>query len=254
MSTELTEAFLLRATPYGEADLVVALLSRRWGRVSALAKGARKSRRRFGGALDYFHLLRAEVRPGRAGLGRLLGVELLCPYARLRESVEAYWTGSHVLEVARLGSREGDADEALFRLVEASLTALDRGAEPGSLGRVFQTRALAVLGFQLPTETCPSCGREYSAGGAVAGDSIRCGACAVPGAPTLAPGTLRTLGAAVALPLERLGALRFSEAAEREVAPLLEASLVAALGARPRSLRAAEPAAAIDPLPGSLLG
>jgi DNA repair protein RecO (recombination protein O) len=253
MTAELTEAFLLRATPYGEADLVVALLTRQWGRVSALARGARKSRRRFGGALDYFHLLRAEVRPGRSGLGRLQAVELLRPCVRLQDSVEAYWAGSHVLEVARLGSREGDADEPLFRLVEASLAALERGADPGSLTRVFQARALAVLGFQLPTDACPSCGRAYVSGGAVAGDSIRCGACALPGAAPLALGTLRSLGAAASLPVERLGSLRLSEAAAREAAPLLEAGLVSALGARPRSLAGPRRAAAIDPFPGSLL-
>ncbi len=241
MTPQVTEAFLLRATPYGEADLVVALLTRQWGRVSALARGARKSRRRFGGALDYFHLLRAEVRPGRAGMGRLLGVELVQPFPRLRESVEAYWLGSQVLEVTRLGTREGDADEPLFLLVAAAFDALERGAEPRSLARVFQARALTVLGFGLPAERCPSCGRGYDGGAAAAGGSLRCLACAVPGAARLAPGTLATLRAAVELPLDRLGALRLSESAEREAGPLLEAGLAAALGARPRSLEPPPP-------------
>jgi DNA repair protein RecO (recombination protein O) len=240
MKPEISEGFLLRATPYGEADLVAALLTRRWGRIAVLAKGARKSRRRFGGALDYFHHLRAEVRPGRSGMGRLLGVELVRPFGRLRENVEAYWAGSQVLEVARLGTREGDPDEPFFSLVEATLAALDRGGEPRSLVRVFQARALAALGYGLPVEECPACAEPYGGYGAAchaAGPGgIRCGSCAEPGAVRLSPGTLRTLRAAVELPLDRLGGLRVSASAEEEAGPLLEAGLTAALGVRPRAL------------------
>lgn len=241
MTPEISEAFLLRATPYGEADLVAVLLTRRWGRIAALAKGARKSRRRFGGALDYFHHLRAEVRPGRSGMGRLLGVELVRPFGRLRESVEAYWAGSQVLEVARLGTREGDPDEPFFSLVEATFAALDQGGDPRSLVRVFQARALAALGYGLPVEECPACAEPYAgyaACHAAGPGGIRCGSCAAPGAVRLSPGTLRTLRTAVALPLERLGGLRVSASAEEEAGPLLEAGLTSALGVRPRSLDA----------------
>lgn len=241
MSPERTEAFLLRATPYGEADLVVMLLTRRHGRLSALARGARKSRRRFGGALDYFHLLEAEVRPGRSGLGRLQGVELLRAFETVRGGVDAYWAGSHVLEVARLAAREGDPDEGLFRLVEESLAALDRGVEPTGLTRVFQARALAVLGYELPLSCCPACGEPYpepygSRPAAHAGGAVACAPCAGPAAPTLSAGAWQTLRAAVRLPLDRLGTLRVPAGIQGEVGPLLDEALVSCLGARPRSL------------------
>ncbi|MDW7710602.1 MAG: DNA repair protein RecO [Deferrisomatales bacterium] len=250
MRSEETEAYLLRSTPYGEADLIAVLFTRRWGRVSVLAKGARKSRRRFGGVLDYFHLMRAEVRPAPAGLGRLLGVELLRALPRLRESVEAYWAGTHVLEVARLGTREGDADEAFFSLLDGVLDALGRGAEPRSLTRVFQVRALSALGYGLPLQVCPSCGGGYPGGAAAAGGALRCPPCAGPGAARIGPGTLATLRAAQQLPSRRLGSLRFSERAEGEGGPLLEAGLTAALGRRPRSLASPAPPSESATAPG----
>ncbi|HET9932165.1 MAG TPA: DNA repair protein RecO, partial [Polyangiaceae bacterium] len=80
-----SEALLLRRVELGEADLVVTLFTRALGRVSALARGARKSQKRFGGALEPFFTLRvrleerphselfilAEARVSRARLGML---------------------------------------------------------------------------------------------------------------------------------------------------------------------------------------
>ncbi|MHB8765929.1 MAG: DNA repair protein RecO [Deferrisomatales bacterium] len=234
--TSETEAFLLQASPCRESDLVVVLLTSQHGRLSLVARGARASKRRFGGALDYFHLLRAEFRPGRSGLGRLAAVECLRPFDVSRAGVDAYWAGSHVLEVARLGSREGAPDDALFRLVEAALGALDRGSDPRSLARVFQVKALGVLGYGLTAGACAACGAPWLARPARRhGGAVRCAPCAGPGDEPLSAGALRTLEAADGLPLDRLASLRVSAALDRELAPLLEAALAAALGAAPRS-------------------
>src|SRR5437667_11786158 len=64
---------VLRSTPYGEADRVVTLLGRETGRVSALARGARKSMRRFGGGLGMGATGEATLRE-RAG-AELYGLE-----------------------------------------------------------------------------------------------------------------------------------------------------------------------------------
>ncbi len=237
MKPAKTEAFLLQSTPYGESDVVVALLTRRYGRLSAIARGARRSRRRFGGALDYFHLFEAQIRPGRSGLGQLLGVDLLRAFDAARSGVEAYWAGCHVIEVVRLGAREGDADAELFGLVEASLAALDQGRDPGSLLRVFQTRVLTLLGYSLPLGNCPACSQPYGDRLlARIGCTIMCSDCAGPKGQMLSPGAVQTLKAARALPLSRLGALRVAAPIDRELGPLLEGALFSALGSQPRSL------------------
>ncbi len=240
--TVATEALVLKVTPLGEADLVVALLTRRFGRLSLLARGARKSRKRFGGGLDYFHLVRAEVKPGRGGLGTLAGIEPLRGFDVVRAGMEAYWAGSHVLEVARLGSREGAPDDGLFELVEASLAALGEGAAPRCLTRVFQARVLAALGYALPTQACPGCGEPWGATGRRAAHrdgAVLCAPCAGPRAAPLSVGALRTLGLAAALELGRLATLRVPPAIDGELEPFLTAALAAALGTAPRAPGAA---------------
>src|SRR3954469_7690398 len=98
MATAITtDAILLRSVAYGEADRVVTLLGRTTGRVSALARGARKSTKRFGGGLglgasgqaalrdrsggELMALESFEVREGRIGLGGDLGRTAHAAYA-----------------------------------------------------------------------------------------------------------------------------------------------------------------------------
>jgi DNA repair protein RecO (recombination protein O) len=245
MKTEAAEALLLRLTPYGEADAVVQLLTRESGVVAVLARGARKSRRRFGGALDYFCLFTAELRRGRQGLGALQSVDLLKSFDAVRGGVESYLLGCHFLEVARLGGREACPTPELFELIVACLEALDGGAPPGGLAPVFQARALSALGYGLSLTSCPSCSSELHPEGAslcaepgVGAASLTCVACADPAGRALSPGAFQTLRAALRLPLDRLAGLRLTGGVEAELRRPMEALLSSALGARPRSLDA----------------
>lgn len=232
-----TRALLLRATPYRDSDLVVDLLTAGHGRVAALARGARKSRRRFGGALDYFNLLRVELRRGRGGLGSLGGADLLDCWDALRTDVDAYCAGSHLLDLARLGTREGGTAPELFRLLLGGLDALQGGADPASLPRVFQVQALAGFGYAPGGRHCPGCGVALEGAAAAAGPGrVTCRACAAPAAAVLSAGAVRTLCAAAELPPERLGSLRLTPPLAAELVPFLDAALEHALGRRPHSL------------------
>jgi DNA repair protein RecO (recombination protein O) len=242
-----TRALLLRATPFRDADLVADVLSAEHGRFSVLARGARKSRRRFGGVLDYFNLLQLELRPGRGGLGSLLGAELVRSWDAVREDVDAYCVGSHLLEVARLGTREGEPAGDVFRLVLGGLDALQGGGDPRSLAPVFQVQALTVAGYAPAPSHCPGCGTELVGAGAAGPGVVTCPACAEIGAARLSVGAVRTLRAAAALSPERLGALRLTPALAAEVVPFLEAALEHALGRRPKSLASLPRFGKIDP-------
>ena len=246
------EAYLLRSVPFRDNDAVVTLLTPS-GRISALARGARSSRRRFGAALDFFCLLRAELRPRRAGMGELLSVELVRSFEHIRGDIGRYLVGSHFLEVARLSSREGDPAANPFRLLDAALGALDGGADPRSLLRVFQIRAVAEAGFALDGSSCAFCGEPLAEGGPVSfrDSAPACPACAGASGRTTGPGARKTLRAARLLPFDRLATLRISSALEREIGPLAEEALVRALGEEPRSLASLRGAFS-DAAPGAI--
>ncbi len=248
MRSESTPAFVLRLVAYGEADRIVELFTARRGRLAALARGARRSRRRFGGVLDYFLRLNVRIRPGRGDLWHLEEAVLARAYPGVLRSLEAHGCAAHVLEVVRMGTREGAPEPELFGLVGTVFDALDRGADPESLRRVFQIRALSALGYGLPADACRECGRVLGeTGAAFHAGTLVCRHCAPPGAPGLSAGAVRTIGTAAGAAVERLARLRIPRALERELGPVLDQAVCTALGTRPRTLGPSYPGgSAID--------
>ena len=98
----VTPAIVLRTVDYGEADRVVTLLSRDEGKLSAIARGARKSKRRFGAALSLFGVGEARLTE-RAGaeLGTLESFSSQRGFPGLYADVAKVAHGSYACELAR---------------------------------------------------------------------------------------------------------------------------------------------------------
>jgi DNA repair protein RecO (recombination protein O) len=122
MSVLTSEAVVLRTWPVHEADLIVSLFTRDYGRVRGVAKAALKSRKRFGGALEPMTLARAwfAERP-RQELIRLDQLEiirspLLAPVDHTRMAVLSFYA-----EVIDEALPERDPQDAVFRLLVSVL-------------------------------------------------------------------------------------------------------------------------------------
>jgi DNA repair protein RecO (recombination protein O) len=108
-----TRALLLRRVEYGEADLVVRLLTEEEGRRSLFARGARKSQRRFAGALEPFRVIEAVYRAGDGGgegerLGRLEEATVLEGFDRITGDLHRLCWASVVLEWTSAMTVEGE--------------------------------------------------------------------------------------------------------------------------------------------------
>src|SRR6476661_1437784 len=110
----VTEAIVLHAFDYLESSRIIRLLTREAGVQSALARGARKSRGRYGSALDLFAEGSAQlyVKPNRE-LHNLAGFEIVRTRSELAEDVERFTAASTIAELAlRFGGEE--ANEELY--------------------------------------------------------------------------------------------------------------------------------------------
>jgi DNA repair protein RecO (recombination protein O) len=152
-------AVVLRAVDYGESDRVVTLLTRERGKVSAFARGARASRRRFGGALEPFTALVAEVRE-RAG-SDLLGLDAVSvarAHGGIRADLARIACAGYAAELARELVRDHEPHEDLFDLLVSYLGALDTApARPAAL-RAFELGAVRAAGFMPRLDGCARCG------------------------------------------------------------------------------------------------
>lgn len=189
-----TDGVLLRTTPFGEADVIVALLTRDHGRISALARGARRSRRRFGGALGPLTVCRYALRPRTRGeLWTLESAEVIADFTRLAADVAAFAHASYVIELAReLCPPEVPEPEVLDLVIAAHESLASVGARPAAL-RAFELQLLDALGSAPQLDACVGCGRAdvLDAAGAVfdpgRGGAVCAGCAAASRGPAVRP-------------------------------------------------------------------
>jgi DNA repair protein RecO (recombination protein O) len=159
-----TEALLLRRVDYGEADLVLTLLTQKLGKVSALARGARKSMKRFGGSLEPMHTLAIELdeRPG-AELFTLLEAKLKTPRAKILSSLAAMEAAGKALSWARRAAPPRTPEEAPYAVLSTLLDRLaqDPGPEPSAVALAEAGLCLlSAFGWGIDFERCVRCGRQ----------------------------------------------------------------------------------------------
>jgi DNA repair protein RecO (recombination protein O) len=211
---EVTQALVLRFVDFGESDRIVHLLTPDRGRVAAMAKGARRSRKRFPGTLDLFNQLDVQLDPRRRqGLARLEAARLVRAFQGPRTDADRFALGCYVLELLDRAAPEGGrrADlERLFNFAVGALSHLDEEPASRKLLVIFELRALDALGFRPELSHCVRCGAEITADSAPrfhvgeGGPVDR--ACQQPAdaAVPIGLGTLRSLLRALERPLDDL--------------------------------------------------
>jgi len=154
-----TEAFVLRSQPLGESDRVVTFLTRAEGKIRGVAKGARRSRRRFGSNLELLSRVRLGYfeREG-ADLARIESAELLESFYKLQEDPERGAVLACLAEISDAFAREQQEDEAFFRLLLAVLRAVRDGLGLEWAGRYFELWTLRLHGVLPALTLCARCG------------------------------------------------------------------------------------------------
>ena len=175
-----TEGIVLRSLRYGEADRILHLYTPHRGRVSAIAKGVRKTRSRFGGRLEPYFRLRLVLYEGRSDLLTVTSAETVAPHAALRDHAAALDGAARACDAVSRIFETSDPHPAAFHLLANELALLD--AAPARAGTAntlaFRLKLLVVAGLAPQLTSCAACGEEEhltSFSGAAGG--VVCGAC-----------------------------------------------------------------------------
>jgi DNA repair protein RecO (recombination protein O) len=152
------EALVLSTLDYGEADRMVTLLTRERGKLTAFAAGARKSRRRFAGALEPGTVLRARLVERHGSTVRLDGVDVLRVFNRIRQELPRIARALYALELCRELLRDAEPAAELLTLAVEWLERLDAGEAGPTSVLSFELRALALAGLMPRFEACALCG------------------------------------------------------------------------------------------------
>jgi len=154
-----SEAIVLRRSNFGEADRMLTLYSREYGKIRALAKGARKPQTRKTGHVELFMRTNFMFARGRT-IDIITQAELVEAYPALRDDLVLTTYASYLVELLDSLTAEQDRDVGKYDLLANALGWLTETEDQRLAARYYELRLLSLAGYQPQLFHCTSCGEE----------------------------------------------------------------------------------------------
>jgi DNA repair protein RecO (recombination protein O) len=224
-----TEAIVLRASDFGEADRLLTLFTAHHGKIRAIAKGARRLNSRLGGHIDLLMHVQLQIAHGRT-FEIVTQAATIESFLHLRDDL---WRASNGYELAEILDRlteEGHDDRPLFDALLDALRRVDASPDAELAVQMFEATLLDRLGYRSQLHTCITCGSPlervdcfYSA----AGGGVLCPSCGVRdgGARPLSGNAFATLRLLQSADYATLQRVRRDEPLRREVEETLHSQI-----------------------------
>ncbi len=182
MSIQKTAAITLKSRRWGEADRIVTVYTRRFGKLWAVARGARRLKSRFGGALEPFvHCDLNLFEKHGDTLNRVTQADIRESFPGLREDLTRMGGAARMSNLVSAVTVENDPEPMMYEILLQGLRVLHDGDDPALTALLFQIRLLGQTGFRPQTDQCAVCGRTHGIEGAMfspQSGGLVCGPCA----------------------------------------------------------------------------
>jgi DNA repair protein RecO (recombination protein O) len=229
MQASRCEAVILAVMDYGEADKIITFFTREHGKLKGIARNAKQSRKRFGGALEVFARLRLQL-VLRESLARLDGVDVVTIFPHIRENLSKIGYAGYACELIDRLLPEAQANPRLYRLLVSYLEQLDSVPCCADDRRFFEINLLNIAGYRPTLDTCLHCGVVLAAAPVLRYSSLHegvsCGNCLRTGRE-ISPLTVSLLN--TALRTGRFGVIRFPGTTLEEAGAMLDSIIASHL-------------------------
>lgn len=138
---------MLRLTDFGEADRIVTLFTLEQGKLQGVARGAKRSKKRFAGALEAFAHLKLQLQTG-SGLSTISGADIVGIFPGIRADLTKIGCAAYACELVERLTPDEEPSPRLFRLLYCYLERLDLAPPSPSDRRFFAVNLLKILGYQ----------------------------------------------------------------------------------------------------------
>ncbi|MBQ9484658.1 DNA repair protein RecO [Candidatus Saccharibacteria bacterium] len=142
-----TLAYVLRRTNYGEADRILNLITPN-GKISAIAKAARKEKSKLAGGIEMFSLIELNIHQGRGEIGVVTSARMLKYYDKLLADYARMELASFILKKINQAA-EGSDSEELFKITDQSLAGLNKGMDLKLVESWFLINLLKNMGEEI---------------------------------------------------------------------------------------------------------
>jgi DNA repair protein RecO (recombination protein O) len=168
MSTEKTTAIVLRLIDFSESSCVVTLFTREFGKLTALAKGARRPKGPFDSALDLLAVCRIVfIHKSSDALDLLTEAKLQRRFRAASRDLSRLYAGYYVAELLMELTETGDPHPELYDEAERTLTELDQDSDAAQTVLRFELASLRLLGYLPALDVCAVCAAPLADGGRV---------------------------------------------------------------------------------------
>jgi DNA repair protein RecO (recombination protein O) len=202
-----TEAIVLRTYRLGEAEKIASLFTRQLGRLRAVARGAQRTKSRYGGSLEPLSYVRIEIfeRENR-DLLRLNSVELIESFFSMQADYRVQLAAQFLAEVSERLLPEREVSERVFRLLLAVLRALKASGEVTRPLLYFDYWMVRLGGFLPDLQSCSACGRGFGEEDSYywrGSEGVFCRECKPSSSQRIAAATLAMVRTACHVPLDK---------------------------------------------------
>ena len=161
--SHVTPAIVLRSWPLGESDKIVSFLTEGHGKLTGLAKGAKRSKKRFVNSLEPFSFVNLNFQErSHSSLAFILGCELQKSYKKLVSSLEKIAFASYCVEITDRLIGEREENRLIFDHLNKSLSYLETEETSVTFLIGFELKLLSLAGYRPFLDSCRRCGLHPS--------------------------------------------------------------------------------------------
>lgn len=215
---------VLSATPVGDYDKRLVILTRERGKITAFAKGARRPNSQYVAGSRPFSFGEFTLYQGREAY-TLTGMNIINYFEDMALNLDKVYYGMYFLELADYFGREGVEAKDMLNLLYASFTAINKEQIPNKLIRyIYELKIFAINGEYPDVFTCQSCGKsEDLTHFSISADGVLCSGCkdvkkdSIP----LDNSTFYTLQYIISAPIGRLYTFKVSDEVMTELSMVM---------------------------------
>ena len=154
-----TEGIVLKSVEYGDADKIVTIYTKNYGKIQAIAKGVRKTKSKFGSSLEILTCAIFLIYKGK-NIDIISQTEILESFFTTSKEIVKFAFASNCIEVVNKISEEGEVNLCLFFLLKEVLHHLKEAKDPKLLTLSFKWQILAILGYKPSFDRCCMCNNK----------------------------------------------------------------------------------------------